>query len=151
MLTEQDKETGEMSDELLACPFCGGEGVIVVDHVLGPDEPLFAPMCQHYAEWWENRFVEKYPNGPICQGSAGTNFHTREEAIEAWNRRAQPATGQQGQVMTDEVARTLIDALVQRKHDLMTLCDTEAQFVELVKRYDKAFAWLQSVRPQPTA
>jgi hypothetical protein len=82
---------------LLACPFCGGDGEIVVDYVLGPNEPLYAPMCEHYADWWENRFVKKYPNGPICQGSAGTNFHTKEEAIAAWNRRTQPATGQQGQ------------------------------------------------------
>jgi hypothetical protein len=86
-----------MSEELLACPFCGGDGEIVVDYVLGPNEPLYAPMCEHYADWWENRFVKKYPNGPICQGSAGTNFHTKEEAIAAWNRRTQPATGQQGQ------------------------------------------------------
>jgi hypothetical protein len=81
-----------MSEELLACPFCGGDGEIVVDYVLGPNEPLYAPMCEHYADWWENRFVKKYPNGPICQGSAGTNFHTKEEAIAAWNRRTQPAS-----------------------------------------------------------
>ena len=55
-----------MATELKPCPFCGGEAMIIV-----------LPHAR-------KRFVKC--KNQCCEQN--TNFNTREEAIEAWNRRA---------------------------------------------------------------
>ena len=65
-----------MTETLLPCPFCGGEArVIVADEVTdaGCEEatvPLYAASC------------------PYC-GARGPMALSEDEAVEAWNRRAE--------------------------------------------------------------
>ena len=58
-------------EELKRCPFCGGDGVITQKRNL---------------ETW---IVEC--SNPICPASymIGNDYDTKEEAIEAWNRRCE--------------------------------------------------------------
>lgn len=56
-----------MSDELKPCPFCGGEAEF-----------------EYY--WWQETVVIKCPK---CGASSEPQFY-ENEAIEAWNKRAQP-------------------------------------------------------------
>lgn len=55
-----------MNDELKPCPFCGGEAIID-----GCDDTLWIVVCKE------------------CNASIGYK-ETKEEAIEAWNRRIEP-------------------------------------------------------------
>ena len=55
-----------MNDELKPCPFCGGEAIID-----GCDETLWIVICKE------------------CNASIGYK-ETKEEAIEAWNKRIEP-------------------------------------------------------------
>ena len=55
-----------MNDKLKPCPFCGGEAIID-----GCDETLWIVICKE------------------CNASIGYK-ETKEEAIEAWNRRIEP-------------------------------------------------------------
>ena len=55
-----------MSDKLKPCPFCGGEAIID-----GCDETLWIVICKE------------------CNASIGYK-ETKEEAIEAWNKRIEP-------------------------------------------------------------
>lgn len=55
-----------MNDELKPCPFCGGEAIID-----GCDDTLWIVICKE------------------CNASIGYK-ETKEEAIEAWNRRIEP-------------------------------------------------------------
>jgi len=73
---------------LLPCPFCGGEATLTEDYVLGPNEPLYAVMCQSLADWYETRFTKQHGGPPICGGTLGRAFSSRSDAIAAWNRRA---------------------------------------------------------------
>lgn len=58
---------------LLNCPFCGGEGKLKVADGILDDFTMFYCYC---------------PNGKCIAG--GTDwFRSREEAIEAWNTRAE--------------------------------------------------------------
>jgi Lar family restriction alleviation protein len=52
--------------ELKPCPFCGGnsDGIVILERY------GYFIVCEH------------------CYGRTG-EFHTKEEAIEAWNRRAE--------------------------------------------------------------
>ena len=56
-----------MSDKLKPCPFCGGEAIIE-----GCDDTLWSVICKK------------------CAASIDYN-ETKQEAIEAWNRRVQPS------------------------------------------------------------
>ena len=55
-----------MSDKLKPCPFCGGHAIID-----GFDDTLWIVICKE------------------CNASIGYK-ETKEEAIEAWNRRVEP-------------------------------------------------------------
>ena len=55
-----------MNDELKPCPFCGGHAIID-----GCDDTLWIVICKE------------------CNASIGYK-ETKEEAIEAWNRRIEP-------------------------------------------------------------
>ena len=55
-----------MSDKLKPCPFCGGKAIID-----GCDDTLWSVICKK------------------CAASIDYN-ETKQEAIEAWNRRVQP-------------------------------------------------------------
>ena len=55
-----------MSDKLKPCPFCGGEAIID-----GCDDTLWIVICKE------------------CNASIGYK-ETKEEAIEAWNKRIEP-------------------------------------------------------------
>ena len=59
--------TLEAEEELLACPFCGGEAEVVVTHPVSTEG-----VYVHCKE---------------C-GAFVTAFHTEADAIAAWNRRA---------------------------------------------------------------
>ena len=62
-----------MTDELKPCPFCGSEGKLKVADGILDDYTMFYCYC---------------PNGKCIAG--GTDwFRSREEAIEAWNTRAE--------------------------------------------------------------
>ena len=62
-----------MTRELKPCPFCGGEGKLKVADGILDDFTMFYCYC---------------PNGKCIAG--GTDwFKSREEAIEAWNTRAE--------------------------------------------------------------
>lgn len=54
-------------DKLKCCPFCGGNAVTIVDD---ETETLFGVKCFH------------------CGGCIDAEKETLDEAIEAWNRRA---------------------------------------------------------------
>lgn len=84
---EQARAGEPNADGLLHCPFCGGQGALIEDHVLGPSEPLYSPVCEHLAYWYEHRFDPGHKGHSQCGGSAGASFANREEAIAAWNRR----------------------------------------------------------------
>ena len=58
--------------ELKPCPFCGGKACIERDDT--SVIPRFLPVCSNYG------------NG--CWGMQENWFITEQEAIEAWNRRA---------------------------------------------------------------
>ena len=58
--------------ELKPCPFCGGGAYIERDDMSGITR--FLPVCSNYG------------NG--CWGMQENWFETEQEAIEAWNRRA---------------------------------------------------------------
>ena len=55
-----------MNDELKPCPFCGGEAIVD-----GCDDTLWIVICKE------------------CNSSIGYK-ETKEEAVEAWNRRIEP-------------------------------------------------------------
>ena len=59
--------------ELKPCPFCGGIGVIKIDDFGGAMK--FLPHCSNYGE--------------SCWGMQENWFNSLEEAIDAWNRRAE--------------------------------------------------------------
>ena len=60
-----------MNDLLKSCPFCGAEGDINYNY-----DKKFAPYCIN-----EDCFLNERDHG----------FETEQEAIEAWNRRANDA------------------------------------------------------------
>lgn len=68
-----------MSEKLLPCPFCGGNvAVWPIDKIEGLR--IIHELKHPYYR-------------AVCQGGCGCvlgDFDTREEAIEAWNRRALP-------------------------------------------------------------
>lgn len=81
-----------MMENLLPCPFCGGEAEIFdydPENEVGFHEP-YTVQCS---------------NQCCCLGK---DFRTREEAAEAWNRRAQPEQPEavHGQWKTVEVYST---------------------------------------------
>ena len=61
-----------MGDKLKQCPFCGGKACIERDDMNGISR--FLPVCSNY--------------GNNCWGMQENWFVTEQEAIEAWNRRA---------------------------------------------------------------
>ena len=71
-----------MSNELKPCPFCGGE----------------AEICSHYFEeedmtLWQARCKERpyAVEHPCYTADSFISFDNKEQAIEAWNRRANDA------------------------------------------------------------
>ena len=57
--------------ELKQCPFCGGEAAVIKSTFIGYGEDYYQPVCLD------------------CNASkAGFRYRTREDAINAWNRRA---------------------------------------------------------------
>ena len=60
--------TSEYNDQLKSCPFC--RGVAYLTHVKFNDGDV-----------WYN------PNCSECNGGWNKNHETKEEAIEAWNKR----------------------------------------------------------------
>lgn len=65
----------DQKTELKPCPFCGAEAVI---NTIEPHSHIFAPMPDYEG----GTFIEC--TGCTCVISGGT----RQEAVEAWNRRA---------------------------------------------------------------
>ena len=62
-------------EKLKPCPFCGEYGSVRL-------------MTRHGKDGWRDRFYVlcEYDSGGC--GASGGWYHTKEEAIEAWNRRA---------------------------------------------------------------
>jgi formate dehydrogenase maturation protein FdhE len=60
--------TSEYNEELISCPFCGGEASLT--HVEFNDGDI-----------WYN------PNCEVCNGGWNENYETKEEAVKAWNKR----------------------------------------------------------------
>ena len=67
----------DLGDEALKnCPFCGGKGHIVKE-------------CQQYAPCCLNAYIPE-KDSPICYMAPHfPAFETIEEAVDAWNRRAE--------------------------------------------------------------
>ena len=74
-----------MGNELKPCPFCGGDklfvGTIAEVEMQDEDHPDFDNNSRYYT------VVCDYTEGG-CGASCGGSNETEEEAIEAWNRRA---------------------------------------------------------------
>lgn len=63
-------------DELLPCPFCGGEAKDIHGYTMSEEETEFIiPFYKVFCKKCQNRTSE---------------FYDLEEAIAAWNRRAEP-------------------------------------------------------------
>lgn len=84
-----------MSDELRACPFCGGESSL---DKLGPSSRPWVPQC-----------VNIFGDNP-CGCSLG-RYATKEDAVAAWNRRAEPTplvwSSERPRVVGDYIVRTI--------------------------------------------
>jgi Lar family restriction alleviation protein len=59
--------------KLKSCPFCAGEATIMIDEI-SEDERCYLVCCE------------------VCDGMVERWFPTVEDAINAWNRRANDAT-----------------------------------------------------------
>jgi Lar family restriction alleviation protein len=68
-----DKDRAEEKSKLLRCPFCGGEGTVIVRKGKNGWRDRYAVLCD-------------YEHGG-CGAESGW-YHYEAEAIEAWNRRA---------------------------------------------------------------
>lgn len=85
-----------MNEKLKPCPFCGGKAVIQIrddEGNLYDEEYEKAPWSGlsytigHYHEDSEDCIIASYQ---IDGGQMGVHFYpTKEEAIEAWNRRSE--------------------------------------------------------------
>ena len=71
--TKLDEGGGERMSELKPCPFCGGEAELVEHEVVGY-------QTDFYVECVTSECI-------MCMG--GLCYPTENEAIEAWNRRAE--------------------------------------------------------------
>lgn len=71
-LDEDPQYAGAEEPELLPCPFCGGEAVLVPGNFLVIE---WRVICDH----WKNKCLVKPQT---------LWFTTREEAVAAWSRRA---------------------------------------------------------------
>ena len=63
-ILQENQEGREMRDDLLSCPFCGGEAEILHYQIDG-----YLPKCK------------------LCDGMIEKWFLIKEEAIAAWNHR----------------------------------------------------------------
>ena len=59
-----------MSEKLEPCPFCGSDDVFVVEHHFYKTEDCFGVQCDN------------------CKTQSYQFYDSKNEAIEAWNRRA---------------------------------------------------------------
>ena len=102
-----------MTEKLKPCPFCGGEAKVDVSQALSELKQVFCPNCGASNLWgkdavklWNKR--KKIKRCPICGAKGliheaydgtwlvqcskcyltGPHKPTQEEAIKAWNRRA---------------------------------------------------------------
>lgn len=66
------------TDELRPCPFCGGKAKVMKLDLDSIDEGW-----QLWGVWCEDDLNEKYAHGHYID-----NYATKEEAVAAWNRRA---------------------------------------------------------------
>lgn len=75
-----------MSKKLKPCPFCGKKTAEVTTvayaEEIENDNPYYSLYCNFYT------VVCNYNNGG-CGSSVGKQYETTDEAIEAWNRRAE--------------------------------------------------------------
>jgi hypothetical protein len=79
----------DVHDELLTCPFCGGEGQID------------RPHDYHYSDYPSDVWV------PSC-GECGCDlgeFHTKQDAAVAWNTRVTPDPNAPSMSMAEKVIR----------------------------------------------
>ena len=74
------EEGAVMSEELLPCPFCGGEAEVWSHHYEEKDITLWLVRCKE----------RPYEAERACYASDSfISFYTKAEAIEAWNTRAE--------------------------------------------------------------
>lgn len=71
-------------NNLKPCPFCGGEATVTIAPILG----VAFIECKHCSA-----MMGRYQKGGRTDHDGfWTHFESKEEAIEAWNRRADNAT-----------------------------------------------------------
>jgi hypothetical protein len=114
-------------EENLPCPFCGHKVDLEDDDTLYPSGTYWREEedgLRHYVNHKERRLDDKPLWGLHCPEPAGgcgikVYGHTREEAIERWNRRAQPQSNAPGVAGEDEYPNEA--AIKRMTHDFPIL------------------------------